>query len=82
MNDLNDLLFDFDAFRDELEIIVDKNNIDVVLEALEDICYLKAEHLRTNWQDEITAQGWEELGSKLSNAIKYAQRNVWCTPDK
>lgn len=51
--------------QDELEQIVDKLGLSFTLHALEQICYEKAEHLRSNWQDENAAKMWERDARKL-----------------
>ena len=58
--------------RDELEKMVDKFGLDSIIEALREICILKADHLRVNWQDEPSAENWErkaELLDELSLKI-------------
>lgn len=45
--------------RDALEAILDRYSVRAVLEALAGICFDKADHVRTNWQDDITARAWD-----------------------
>lgn len=54
--------------REDLEALVDKYAIDGVASVLEQICYEKAEHVRTNWQDENLAKEWERAGKILNRA--------------
>jgi len=44
---------------DKLEALVDKYGFGQVLFGIQDICYAKAEHLQTNWQDENSATEWK-----------------------
>ena len=46
----------------ELEGIVDRAGLRNVLLALEAICFAKAEHLETNWQDPKSARHWARNG--------------------
>ena len=52
--------------QDELEQLLDKTTLATVIELLANICILKAEHLRTNWQDDKTAKCWDQDGLKLT----------------
>ena len=62
------------AFEDALESLVDKGGIRGTLEALASICYGKAEHIRHNWQDEMTARAWEMEGKTLERALQTAKK--------
>lgn len=55
-----------DALRDTLEALIDHESIVSVLEALADIAYLKAEHVRENWQDETLGKAWDKTGDALT----------------
>lgn len=44
----------------DLERMVDAYGLEGVLYALADICVEKADHLRSNWQDERTAKYWDK----------------------
>lgn len=55
--------------KNRLEEMVDLTSLTEVLEALEEICYLKAEHLRTNWQDKVSAKLWEHDSQVIDRAI-------------
>ena len=50
-----------------LEDILDKSSMRNVLDALGEICYEKAEHIRINWQDEPLAKLWDKQGGKLKD---------------
>jgi hypothetical protein len=43
---------------DELESMIDRASVYAVLEAIAQICQLKAVHLRDNWQDDNAARIW------------------------
>jgi hypothetical protein len=53
-----------DAMR-ALEAMVDAVGMANVLYALAHISREKADHLRTNWQDQSTAQWWDARAGKL-----------------
>jgi hypothetical protein len=48
--------------KDTLESIIDGSTLADVLNAISEICYEKADHIRTNWQDANTAKVWEKAG--------------------
>lgn len=48
-----------------LEGLVDQYNLDNVVGALAEICFEKAEHVRTNWQDAYGARKWVQAGNQL-----------------
>lgn len=48
-----------------LEPLVDASTVGDVLLALGRVCNEKAEHLRCNWQDNITAAAWDRLATRL-----------------
>lgn len=50
---------------DALERLIDTTDMSAVLRAIAQICHEKAEHVRTNWQDDATANQWSRLGSKI-----------------
>ena len=62
---------------DVLARLVDAHGLHKVCTALMAICYGKAEHPATNWQDRITARQWE-------NAAKGHGRHIaacgYCKP--
>jgi hypothetical protein len=53
-------------FLELLENAIDEKGLPNVLESLEQVCYEKAAHLRSNWQDESGVQTWERAARKLS----------------
>lgn len=48
-----------------LEPLVDASSTSDVLLALARVCNEKAEHLRVNWQDAITARAWDTLARRI-----------------
>lgn len=52
----------------ELETLTDVNGIKTVLDTLGTVCREKADHLRTNWQDDLTAKAWETVADKIDKA--------------
>jgi len=53
---------------ERLERFIDTSSLAGVLEIIEDICYGKAEHIRSNWQDEAMAKSWERAGRVIAKA--------------
>ena len=53
----------------ELEELLDASNVREILEALVDICHGKADHLRANWQDDVSAKGWERDARTIDKII-------------
>jgi|GEM_PF-739352 len=47
--------------KDDIKTMIDGMSLSSVLEILSQVCYEKAEHLRTNWQDPDTARAWEKV---------------------
>jgi len=50
-----------------LEALVDRVGLGNVLYALEYICREKADHLRHNWQDAVSAKYWDADARKLES---------------
>lgn len=51
---------------EDLEGMIDKAGLATVLGQISEICMAKADHIRSNWQDEGLAKEWEKFGEKLS----------------
>lgn len=49
-----------------LEMMLDNSTLADMLQSLESICYAKADHLDSNWQDREAAKAWNRAGSVLS----------------
>ena len=56
--------------KDTLEALIDATSLRAVVAAIAEIARNKAEHIRTNWQDNITAQAWDMSASRLEQADK------------
>lgn len=51
-----------------LEPMVDAADLAAVVLALARMCNEKAEHLRVNWQDSLSARAWDHNARKLDEA--------------
>ena len=58
--------------EEKLEALVDESSVNFTLNCLVQICFGKADHLATNWQDHNAAKQWERLAIKLE---KFADKN-------
>jgi hypothetical protein len=52
-----------------LEELVDKHGLRAVVDALAGVCADKAEHVRTNWQDQALARAWDKAGLALTGVV-------------
>jgi hypothetical protein len=52
-------------FSITLESFIDTAGLAATLEVLVEICHGKADHLRSNWQDERAAKDWERVARGL-----------------
>jgi hypothetical protein len=53
-----------------LEALIDRHGLTHVVNTLAVLCTEKAEHIRANWQDRITAKAWETDGRTLDKAAR------------
>jgi hypothetical protein len=51
--------------QQELEDLVDALGLKGVCQSLAEICWAKAEHIRSNWQDEPLAKAWGKAAAML-----------------
>lgn len=51
--------------KDAIEELIDAYGLESVLNAIGDICAEKAEHIRSNWQDSVTARPWHLIAARL-----------------
>ena len=58
-----------------IEQMIDESGMENFLDAVETVCYDKADHLRTNWQDEYAAKQWEKTASKIETVICYLRKS-------
>ncbi len=49
----------------ELETLIDRCGLSSVLMALSEICGEKADHIRSNWQDEHLARDWATIEGRI-----------------
>jgi len=54
--------------KELLESLIDRYNMAEVLNALSEIAYEKADHVRTNWNDEPLARAWEASALAIDKA--------------
>lgn len=59
--------------REALEALIDKTSLHQVLNAIAGICEDKAEHMRTNWQDQPAANEWARHAHALERRAGCAQ---------
>lgn len=65
------------TYRDDmaqLERIMDTYGLEGLLYAISDICADKAEHIRSNWQDNITARYWEHRHIRVTRAAALIEK--------
>jgi len=53
--------------KELLEGLIDKYCLCDVIDNLRTICYAKADHIQTNWQDDRLAGEWEDVGDNLQD---------------
>ena len=53
----------------KIEVIVDQHTLLDVMTALEFMCYEKADHIRHNWQDKVTASPWDKAGKAINGIL-------------
>jgi len=56
------------AMLDQIEALVDAGTVGGVLSLLAEVCSAKADHIRTNWQDEQTAAIWDKMAGEVLNS--------------
>jgi len=56
-----------------LEALVDAHSVADVLFDLEAICLEKADHIRANWQDSVTAKNWDKAARVCLAASRKVQ---------
>lgn len=52
---------------ENLEDMIDRHTLADVLYAISEICYDKAEHISSDWQDEKTANVWNRAARKIED---------------
>jgi len=59
----------WEELKEKIEAIVDATSVREVLDALEEVCHEKAEHVRSNWQDEGLAIAWNLAGKYVTHGV-------------
>lgn len=54
-----------DTFAEQLEQLIDSHGVTHALERVAEICSGKAEHIRSNWQDESLASDWDAAAARI-----------------
>ena len=49
-----------------LEELIDRHGIDTILEEIAHICFAKADHIVSNYQDYALANEWNAVGENLN----------------
>lgn len=60
--------------NEALERMVDTFGMARTLDALNDICTLKAVHIAENWQDTTLAKAWDRAGRRIESAATAVRR--------
>ncbi len=56
------------SHHEELESLLDRySSPEAFLDALSTVAAEKADHVRSNWQDEPTARAWEKWSNKVAD---------------
>lgn len=56
-----------------IEALIDKHGLELVLGTVGFICRLKADHIRENWQDGLTASAWDMAAKSIERAEMVAR---------
>jgi hypothetical protein len=57
----------------DLENLIDKRGIQMVLQQISEICGFKAEHIASNWQDTLLAKRWATVEGAVGVASTKAE---------
>ena len=55
--------------NETLEQLIDANGLAETLEAIQVICSEKADHLRANWQDDVSARAWDRAAVLIERIV-------------
>lgn len=55
---------------EEVERLIDASSLLDMLTAIECVCGEKADHLRANWQDGLTARRWEQASKAVGHCVR------------
>jgi hypothetical protein len=59
-----------DPFKDNIEAIIDRVGLHNFIALTSVICFEKAEHIATEWQDTTLAKDWAKVGRLLDNLLE------------
>jgi hypothetical protein len=62
---INNKKMDAKEFDSLLEDMIDETSLVEVISTMSSICFGKAEHIRSNWQDENLAKLWDRAAKVL-----------------
>lgn len=57
--------------QEKLENFIDEHGLNIIIEQITEICYLKADHVKSNWQDDHLAENWELQGDEIRDINFY-----------
>lgn len=57
-----------DQEKRDIESLVDACTMELLLDALVQICHEKSEHVSSNWQDKALARRWMHMAARLAVA--------------
>ena len=56
---------------DLIERMIDESSLQEFLEDVAEVCFLKKEHVLSNWQDYYTAKYWDKQGLRIQRLARY-----------
>ncbi len=67
-NLISDLNANCDDLKVTLETLIDNHGLSYVLSTMAQICYEKADHVSSNWQDKELGKEWDKAGNRIDTA--------------
>lgn len=58
----------------QIEALIDSHSLTRVLESIALICREKADHIRENWQDKVTAEPWDKAARHIDSVADHVCR--------
>lgn len=55
------------SLEHQVELLIDQHGLTAVVDAICQVCYDKADHIRSSYQDSYLATAWENAGLSLVN---------------
>jgi hypothetical protein len=56
-----------------LELLIDRYGVSELLCQVSNVCSEKAEHIRSNWQDNLTAKPWVRAAKRIRDAAQFVE---------